>query len=159
MSVPKSHRQLSTLEYIKTAIDLAEQIYTYANRLPNRDAFRMANPLFDHAQKVVAHVMAANRIYIKDESTFEQRRRHLLDAQGHLDAIEALLAIYWKHTQRITPIPDDEEGAIVAQNKLRKEERRYLGFADMITEERKLINGVKKRDREARAKQAEGNLP
>lgn len=156
MAVPKSKRQKSSMQFIETAIDLADKILTYANGLPKRMAYRIANPLFDHAQMVVYHAMAANRIYVRDEATFNQRRTHLLDAQGHLDGVETLLTIYWKHTQRTQPIPKTEEEEVARDKRLAKEERRFLAFARLIDEERKLLSGVRKKDREAWKKQAEG---
>lgn len=165
MSVPKSERKTSTMEYIATARKLAAKVFRYSNGLPKRYAFRLGNPLFEHAQEVVFHVNAANQTYVNDRAGFEQRRMHLNEAQAHLQHVESYLDILREVTQQL----HDEElhrldaklaevGLSVrdvdnadvrdALKKLPKapNENVYAEFAELIASERSLIGGVKKND-------------
>ena len=139
MSVPKSQRSESTMEYVATAEKLAAKVFRFTNGLPKRYAFRLANPLFEHAEEVVYHAKAANLVYVTDDATFAQRRNHLIDAEGHLLHVETLLGILHEVTSQLAC-----EGQTKPPN-----DNVYREFADMIERERKLISGCKRRDKSA----------
>lgn len=153
------------MEYIATARKLAAKVFRYSNGLPKRYAFKLGNPLFEHAQEVVFHVNAANQMYVNDRAGYEQRRAHLNEAQAHLQHVESYLDILREVTQQL----HDEElrrldaklaevGLSVhdvqnadVQRALKSlpkapNENVYSEFAEMIASERALIGGVKKND-------------
>lgn len=102
MGVPASRRSTSNMEYVHNAEKLAAKIFTFANNLPKRYAFRLSNPLFEHAEMVVFHVKAANLVYVKDDATFAQRRMHLTEAEAHLLHVETLLGILHEVTLQLS---------------------------------------------------------
>lgn len=156
MSVPAGKRQKSSMQYIDTALQFASDMLTFTNGLPNRIQDKLAKPMFLEVLSLVKNVSCANRIYVRDEETYKHRRAHLIEALGNLDTVAAYLDIYWRHFVRTHPIPNDEQAALEAETMLRKNEKRYLGFAESIEEERKLIHGVLTRDKKANEKQAVG---
>lgn len=142
MSVPKSRRGESSMQYIDTAMKIAANVLAFANGLPKRMSATMVRALFDYAQEGVYHVKSANRVYVKDDATYELRRGHLLEAIGCFDHVAYLLEILYEHDLRSGKEPN---------------ENRFLGFANDIEDERRLIRGVMKKD--AGARQAAGEHP
>ena len=139
MSVPKSRRKESTMEFVANAEKLAAKAFRFANGLPKRYAFRLANPLFEHAELVAYHCRAANLVYINSQATYDKRRGHYIDAEAHLLHVESLLGILFEVTSQLY-----EEGQARAPNG-----NVYGEFADLIEAERKLLAGCKRRDAQA----------
>lgn len=139
MSVPKSKRSESSMEYIANAEKLAAKAFRFANGLPKRYAFRLANPLFGHAESVVYHCRAANLVYVNSQAAYDKRRGHYVDAEAHLLHVETLLGILFEVTEQLY-----ESGDARAPN-----ENVYGEFADLIEAERKLLAGCKRRDAQA----------
>lgn len=104
----------------------------YSTRVPKRFWQRLANPLCNHATEVYYHVQCANRIYVNSDEDFYHRRGHLLDALGNLDHVAALLDIAYD----VQKSPNENV---------------YEDLSDAIEKERKLIGGVMRKDRDARA--------
>lgn len=139
MAVPASKRTDSSMAYIENADKLAAKAFRYSVRLPKRYTWKLGNPLFENAQMVVYHCRAANLIYVKDEATFNQRRAHLIEAEGYLLHVETLLGILYEVTSQLY-----EEGQTKKPN-----ENVYREFSELIERERKLISGCKRRDTSA----------
>lgn len=136
MSIPKSKRRTSTMQFIATAEKLASKTFRFTNSLPKRYTFKIGNPLFEHAEMVVYHCRAANSIYVNSQSTYDQRRLHLTEAQAELLHVETLLGILHETTFQLSEI-----GECKPPN-----DNVYSEFADLIEEETKLISGCKKHD-------------
>lgn len=153
------------MDYIATARKLAAKVFRYSNGLPKRYAFKLGNPVFEHAAEVVYHCNAANQVYVNDRAGYEQRRAHLNEAQAHLQHVESLLSILYEVTMQLhdeelrradaklaqiglsvhdTQHPDVQR-ALKAIPKA-PNENVFGEFADMIAKERALIGGVKKND-------------
>ena len=137
MAVPRSKRKESSMQYIDTWRRACAEIFRFSNRLPKRYAFRMANPLCQHAYEGLYHLKAANGTYVKDGATFDVRRSHLLAAKADIDHVEALLDVLSEVQQ--------PSGCVAA-------------IAEAIDKERGLISGVMRRDSQAfaRARQERG---
>ncbi len=153
------------MDYIATARKLAAKVFRYSNGLPKRYAFKLGNPVFEHAEAVVYHCNAANQVYVNDRAGYEQRRAHLNEAQAHLQHVESLLEILREVTQQLhdeelhrldmklaevgLSVHDvqhpDVQRALKALPKA-PNENVFGEFADMIAKERALIGGVKKND-------------
>lgn len=123
------------MQYVDLAMKIAANVLSFADGLPKRMSATMVRALFDYAQEGVYHVKSANRVYVKDEATYELRRGHLLDAIGCFDHVAYLLEILYEHDLRSGKEPN---------------ENRFLGFANDIEEERRLIRGVMKKDASVR---------
>jgi hypothetical protein len=135
MAVPKSKRGISRMQYIESTKKLACAIFRYSNTLPKRYAFRMANPLVEHAFEALYEVKAANSTYVKDYDSYLARRAHLKIAQTHLDHVETLLDVLYDVVEK-------------------KSEHQFVTFAQMLEECKKLISGVMKKDTDAYNKAA-----
>ena len=151
MAVPRSERKTSSMEYVANAERLAAKAFRFSNRLPKRYAFRMANPQFQHAEEVVYHCRAANLVYVRDEATLAQRRSHLTEAEGHLLHVETLLGILHEVTSQLAATGDAKP----------PNDNVYSEFSGIITEQRRLLSGVKRRDTAAynRRRQEAGDPP
>ncbi len=146
------------MEYIATARKLAAKVFRYSNGLPKRYAFKLGNPLFEHAQEVVFHVNAANQMYVNDRAGYEQRRAHLQHVESYLDILrEVTQQLHDEELRRLDAklaevglSVHDVQNADVqrALKSLPKapNENVYAEFAEMIANERALIGGVKKND-------------
>lgn len=139
MTVPASKREDSTMAFIENAEKLAAKVFRFSNGLPKRYAFKLGNPVFEHAENVVYHCRAANLVYVNSDATFAQRRSHLVEAEGHLLHVETLLGIIHEVTEQIS-----KDGDAKPPN-----ENVYREFAEMILRERKLISGCKRSDTNA----------
>lgn len=182
MSVPKSRRKTSSMEYIATARKLAARVFRLSNGLPKRYAFKLGNPLFEHAEAVVFHCNAANLTYVKDEASYQQRRGHLVEAQAHLLHVETLLSVLFEVTAQIHDEEMRERAAGLASRGIdptdyanpevaqayrgvtkAPNENVYRELAEMIEAERKLVSGVRRRDTQAynegRERQLAGERP
>lgn len=156
------------MEYIATAKKLAAKVFRYSNGLPKRYAFKLGNPVFEHAAEVVYHCSAANLTYVKDDASFALRRNHLTEAEGHLQHVECLLGILYEVTMQIHDEELSRLDAKLAERGLSvhdvmhpdvaqalksiqkaPNENVFGEFADMIELERNLIRGVKTRDTQA----------
>lgn len=151
MAVPATKRSETAMLYISNAEQLAAHIYRFVIGLSKRYNHAISDQLLHHAEEVVYHCRAANKVYVTNDSTFEQRRSHLIDANSHLLHVESLLAVLCKMELQISA----ESGGKIKP----PSENRYRGFADMIEKEYKLIAGCKSRDRQAynKHKQAAGS--
>lgn len=127
------------MQYIETAMRIASNVLGFANKLPKRMNATMVRALFDYAQEGVFHAKSANRVYIKDDASFERRRDHLLQALSCFDHVAYLLEILYEHNLATGDKPN---------------ENRFLGFAADIDEERRLIQGVLAKDKAQRVKRA-----
>ena len=139
MTVPASRRKDSTMAYIENAERLAAKVFRFSTRLPKRYTFQLASPLFNHAEEAVYHCRAANMTYVRSEATFDQRRAHLVEAEGHILHVETLLGVLHEVTSQLAA-----EGEAKEPN-----DNVYREFAELIERQRKLISGVKRRDTQA----------
>lgn len=145
MSVPASKRKTSSMAHTDNAEKLASMLFRFSLRLPKRYTWKLGNPLFNHAEEVVYHCRAANKVYVRDDATFNQRRAHLVEAESHLAHVESLLGIIFR-----TMCDLSEEGSI-----RRPSDGQYVEFGKLIERQRKLISGCKRRDRMSYNRQSE----
>nr|DAF53637.1 MAG TPA: 23S rRNA-intervening sequence protein [Siphoviridae sp. ctRIT4] len=151
MAVPATKRGETAMLYISNAEQLAAHIYRFVIVLSKRYSHAISDQLLQHSEEVVYHCRAANKVYVTDDATFEQRRSHLVEANSHLLHVESLLAVLCKMEMQVSA----ESGGKVKP----PSESRYRGFAEMIEREYKLLAGCKSRDRQAynKHKQAAGS--
>lgn len=147
MGVPKSARQVSGMDYIDICRRICEELFRWCNHLPKRYAFRLLNPLCEHATEALYHVKAANKVYVLDRATYEKRRGHLLAAECELAHVETMLDILFDvrkgdYAEAVQGLATDDERRRVRRPGYGK----FAILADLIEEERKRIAGVKARD-------------
>lgn len=131
MSVLKSERKTSTMEYIANSVSLAARVLRFSLSMPKRYTFKIGDPIFRHAEDVVFHCKAANSTYVNSQETFDLRRGHLIEADVHLNQLESLMEIYFEDSKQ------DEKSVDIND---------YTEIIKMIEKERKLISGCKRSD-------------
>lgn len=93
MSVPRSQRQTSSLEFIMNARRL--QIFTIerVDNFPNRRKQSTGYPLIADARYIHENVKRANNLYPTNQHEYEMRRDFLLLARGKLDSMIAQIEV------------------------------------------------------------------
>lgn len=136
MSVPKSERAISRMEFIAHAEKIAADVARFSLTIPKRYTFVLSSPLVNHAEEMVFCCNAANQTYVNSQSTFDMRRQYLNDALNHLLHVETLLGIIFRllndNAERNNTIPPNNNVFVI--------------LTDAIDRERKLIAGYKRSD-------------
>ena len=128
MSVIKSKRKLSSVEFINTAMDL--EIFTIKQclKFPKRYTFVINNTLIDLAKECLINVKMANNIIPSNKQEYEARRLYLLTAKGNIINLYTQLDI--------------------ARELFDIKENTFKGWIDLAIKEENLINGILKKDNE-----------
>lgn len=87
MSVVKSERGTSNLEFIYQARLLETHTIKKCTSFPKRYTFTVSLPLANLATEVHTEVLKANSIYPMNKAEARQRRAHLLEAKASLSAM------------------------------------------------------------------------
>ena len=135
MSVLKSKRGESTMQFIETAREL--EIYTIKQsaKFPKRFMFLITKELVDLARAIYNNAKSANSIYPTSLNELQIRTKFIIKAQCALQCLISQLDIareFIKHT--------DNNKAI--KSKI------WQTWADLITNEIKLLASLKKSDKE-----------
>lgn len=135
MSVYKSMRGDSTVQFVETARQLAVHTRKCCLKMPKRYTFYGAQELSALADTVYNEVKKANSIFPGNQHEVQLRRDHLIEANATLQALIGQLGIMTD---------------LLKQNseKLKWLDNALEEWATLITEEAKLISGVKKSDKE-----------
>ena len=135
MSVYKALRGDSPVQFVETARKLA--IFTRKNclKMPKRYTFYGAQELSALADAVYNEVKMANSIFPGNQADAQLRRNHLTEANAALQALVGQLGIM------ADLLKQNPEKLTWLDNALEE-------WAIMITDEAKLISGVKKSDKE-----------
>ena len=96
MSVLKSKRKESATEYV----NLADEIYAYTlafcTKLSNRYQRLIGRDTMAIASKIIDEAEGANSVRIIDRTTYEVRRKHLLEARAGVKALDVHMYYIWK---------------------------------------------------------------
>ena len=135
MSVYKALRGDSSVQFVETARKLAVHTRKCCLKMPKRYTFYGAQELSVLADTVYNEVKMANSVFPGNQHEAQLRRDHLIEANATLQALIGQLGI----------IAD-----LLKQNpeKLRWLDNSVEEWASLISEEAKLISGVKKLDKE-----------
>ena len=135
MSVYKALRGDSPVQFVETARKLA--VFTRKNclKMPKRYTFYGAQELSALADVVYNEVKMANSIFPGNQADAQLRRNHLTEANAALQALVGQLGIM------ADLLKQNPEKLTWLDNALEE-------WAIMITDEAKLISGVKKSDKE-----------
>ena len=127
MSVLKSHRSDSGVQFLDTARDL--EVYTLRNcmKFPKRVTFYLSQHIVSLSQAVLNNCKAANSIYPRNAHEAQMRRDCLIKANNALQAMVSQLDI----AQGVVgDVPD----------------KVWLEWMRLIAEEARLISAVQKSD-------------
>ena len=145
MSVVKSKRGVSSMQYVETARKLKLHAFEVCTKAPKRYGPYLLYRLFDKCAGVFDEVNAANNIIPKTQHEAQMRREHLIRANGFLQNI-----------------PDDV--SLLYDSILKNPEKcpwidhAVQTFGELIADEAKLIAGTKKSDKE-RYRDLPGEIP
>ena len=127
MSVPKGLRNISTMQFLKTARDLEIFTLQKTKGFPTRWRVDLASPLVADTRFVYERLKMANNLWPTNSHEAQIRRDYLLQARGRLDSFIAQLEIAC-------------EVCDIGEKVLRS-------WSAMAAEEIKLIGGVLESDR------------
>ena len=128
MSVVKSKRGESDMEFIHTAREL--QIYTIRKcvKLPKRYTFYVSQPLANAATRIHEYVKMANSIYPLNAHEAQMRCDYLLRANAELNSFVSQIEI--------------------AHEMFGLEPKLIQGWMDLVDREIRLVKGTMKKDNE-----------
>lgn len=128
MSVIKSKRSESEMEFIYTARQL--QIYTIQKcvNFPKRYTFYVSQPIVDSATKIHQCVKCANSIYPLNQHEAQMRRDYMLKANAELYSLISQIEV----AQEIFGIDSDS----------------IKYWMEIVEKEMRLVKAVMKKDRE-----------
>lgn len=80
MSVNAEERKESGMQFLDTAIDLAEFSYRTCKKLPNRWREEFGKKIEDMAMEVMTNAMGGNSVYVKTKEDATLRRKYMMTA-------------------------------------------------------------------------------
>ncbi len=135
MSVYKALRGESTVQFVETARELAVHTRTCCLKMPKRYTFYGAQALSAQADKIYGEVKKGNSIFPGNQHEAQLRRDHFSEANAELQAFIGQLGLM---ADLLKKNPEKLKWLDPALEK----------WAALITEEAKLISGIKKADKE-----------
>ena len=135
MSVLKSKRGKSAMQFLDTARELEVYTIRQCARFPKRFMFLITKDIVSLAKAIYNNVKAANSVYPTNTDEVQLRRNYLITANCELQCLLSQLDIardFVRGTRDNKPI---QSGV-------------WQKWADLITEEAKLISAVKNKDKE-----------
>ena len=135
MSTRVDERRESTIQYLATMQDLVSLVWFYMGKCPKHSRFIYQVKICDTATDCYVHLQIANSIFVKDEYDARQKRGHLMEAVGRLNALESLLSIVMNTLKK-----ESKEN----QGKRYIDDSAFERIGKMISIERTLISGVLK---------------
>ena len=134
MSVYKSKRGKSSVQFVESARKLEEHTLEQCLKVPKRYTFYLTQRIMGLASTVYEEVVAANSIYPTNQHEAQLRRDHLTAANAALQALDRqlglLAGVLWKNPENFKGFDDA-----------------FTVWGDLINEEAKLISGIKRADR------------
>ena len=88
MSVYTSHRKISSLKYIQSAINTRKITMLVTKKFPKSYRWGLTNKILEMTQNIVINCSKANAIQIHIVKDFYQRRKYLMEAYSQLNALK-----------------------------------------------------------------------
>lgn len=144
MSVPTYRRTLSATEYVWNIRQLAVRVGEIVNNKPKKYKNTYADKIIALSLDALSEVVMANDIYVKTEKDYENRRSHLLKADGLLDSLVIISDIFLEQIKK-SPVDPSVENKSKRNSKIEKQQ---IELGDKVDICKKLIKGVVKSDAE-----------
>lgn len=135
MSVYKSKRGESAMQFVETARQLEAHTFSCCMKAPKRYSFLLTTRIMELASEVHERVRAANNIWPTNQHEAQLRRDELLRANIALQNLNPKLQLLYDS------ILQNPEGYDWIHNAMQR-------WGELINEEAKLIAAVKKNDRQ-----------
>lgn len=135
MSVYKSKRGESSIQFIETARKLEVHTLEQCLKVPKRYSFLLTQEIMRLATAAYDEVIAANSVYPVNRHEVQTRRDHLIAANAALQQLDRQLGILaevlWKN-------PENFKGF----------DNAFTVWGDLINDEARLISGLRRSDRQ-----------
>lgn len=128
MTVLKSKRNISTVQFLQTARELQVYLIKQSVKMPKRYTFIINNKIADLATKIFIEAKSANSIYPINKEEVQIRRNHINAAIASLYSLISMIDL--------------------AKEIFNLEERVMIKSMALISEELKLLKALKNKDRE-----------
>ena len=142
MSVLKSRRELSEMQFFQTAVDIQDKLIEFCmneKNVPKKYRFVYAMPIIEKAEELVDNIVAANTIYPKTNEEVIDRRRYqtqaLADCEKILQKLQSLrrrLGADSGLLKEIVAMIQNERGYIISWRK--SDNQRYKDIAKAKSE-------------------------
>lgn len=135
MSVPKSQRSESSMQFIQTARELKQHTLTVVKKCPKRLQFFLLAPIYEEAREVLHSVKAANNTFVHNAHEAQIRADYL----GRANVVLQNLA---------DDLEDLYEEIIGNEDRYKWVANAMQKHGELISAEAKLIGKVRKSDKE-----------
>lgn len=135
MSVPKSQRSESSMQFIQTARELKQHTLTVVKKCPKRLQFFLLAPIYEEAREVLHSVKAANNTFVHNAHEAQIRADYLGRANVVLQNLADDLEDLYEE------LINNEDSYKWVANAMQK-------HGELISAEAKLIGKVRKSDKE-----------
>ena len=135
MSVPKSQRSESSMQFIQTARELKQHTLTVVKKCPKRLQFFLLAPIYEEAREVLHSVKAANNTFVHNAHEAQIRADYLGRANVVLQNLAGDLEDLYEE------LINNEDLYKWVANAMQK-------HGELISAEAKLIGKVRKSDKE-----------
>lgn len=134
MSVYKSKRGESSVQFIETARKLESHTLAQCLKIPKRYTFLLTTHIMELASAVYDNVISANSIYPTSQHETQIRRDHFISANAALQSLDRQLGLL---AEVLRKNPENFKGF----------DNAFMTWGELINEEAKLISGIKRADR------------
>jgi len=135
MSVVKSHRGESNMEFIDTARKIEEFTFSCCMKTPKRYSAFLTSDLMQLASRVHSYVIMANSIYVNNQEEARLRRSYFTKANACLQAMNPKISLLYSMMTKNYP---DRKWIHNAMKE----------WGAMMVKEASLISAIKKREQE-----------
>lgn len=140
MSVYKSRRGTSTMEFIRVGQQLATYTMEQIKKFPKSYKFNLVSDLYRLSSEIHENVLRANAIYVSknmEEVDFLLRRKYLLQAKSSVFAMTGLLTVTFNLMMKGNNFLGDKD----------RMSNMFQEWARLLNLEHKLIKGVIESDK------------
>lgn len=135
MSVYKSKRGESPMQFVQTAWELEDHTFTCLLKVPKRYTFLLSTHIMNLAREVYDCVNAANNIWPTNEKEVQDRRDLLTRANNALQNMDRRIDTLYRQIKK------NPQGYEWIDNAVKR-------WAILMADEARLISAVKKADRQ-----------
>lgn len=159
MSVPSERRKTPTLQYVTTARDIARRVEPVVDRYPARQWQSLGRYMVEDATLALRNVQLVDATYLYSEDDLRRERALLDEALGYYAHLEVMLDLSIRVFHRMNKGVEERRAEELARAEAeadpdyrpKRPKRRgpseadVLAIAEMLVDERKLIEGVKRK--------------
>lgn len=154
MSVLKSKRTKSSIQYLKTADDIFSYTANFCSRLSPRYTRIFTDATIKMASTLVTECGMANAIYPNSDMAIEKRKAHLIEAKAALSALDIMCGHIYS-TLLLNPqgaFRTSSDKAVDSETAIKRLDDLSQMLGEMIDAESKLVSGVIRNDGERKKK-------